>query len=350
MGSTVQRLAKRQLIKPPEFVKSQTQYEVIMGSVAYGVSSDNSDVDVYGFCIPNKYMVFPHLNGEIQGFGKQHQRFEQFQQHHVKDDSTRKEYDLTIYNIVKYFQLCMENNPNMIDSLFVPRRCILHCTSIGEMVRENRKLFLHKGAWHKFKGYAYSQVHKIKTKAIREFVAFCDHWEMPYDIDLEKGLEIINKDSGNESLNETTIKNFKRLVKQIGNQRSKRIKTVAEFGFDIKFAYHTVRLLNEVEQILTECDLDLERNREQLKSIRRGEWTEIQVIKYFEDKEKELEGLYTSSKLQHSPDEAKIKQLLLDCLETHFGSLEKCVNMPNKTEHLVQDLKEVIYKYDNSLS
>ena len=26
---------------------------------------------------------------------------------------SRKDYDLSIYNIVKYFQLCMENNPNM---------------------------------------------------------------------------------------------------------------------------------------------------------------------------------------------------------------------------------------------
>ena len=75
-----------------------------------------------------------------------------------------KKYDLTIYNIVRYFHLCMENNPNIIDSLFVPRRCVLHSTQVGNLVRENRKMFLHKGSWFKFKGYAYSTLNKIRTK------------------------------------------------------------------------------------------------------------------------------------------------------------------------------------------
>ena len=29
------------------------------------------------------------------------------------------------------------------------------------MIRDARRLFLHKGAWWKFKGYAYSQLHKM---------------------------------------------------------------------------------------------------------------------------------------------------------------------------------------------
>ena len=29
---------------------------------------------------------------------------------------------------------------------------------------ENRKLFLHKGAWFKFKGYSFSMLHKAKQK------------------------------------------------------------------------------------------------------------------------------------------------------------------------------------------
>ena len=138
-----------------------------MGSLAYGVSSDNSDFDVYGFCIPPKELIFPHISGEIPGFGRQIQRFEQWQQHHIFDPSENagkgREYDFSIYGIVKYFQLCMENNPNMIDSLYTPQRCVLHSTAVGNLVRENRDLFLHKGAWHKFKGYAYSQLNKMKS-------------------------------------------------------------------------------------------------------------------------------------------------------------------------------------------
>lgn len=289
MGSAVDMLALKGLASPPPHLKNTIQYEVMMGSVAYGVSTDTSDVDIYGFSIPPKSYIFPHLNGEIIGFGKQTKRFEQYQQHHIKGHPG-KEYDVTIYSIVKYFQLCMQNNPNMIDSLFVPRRCILHSTQIGEHVREHRKLFLHKGAWFKFKGYAYSQVHKMKIK---------------------------NPKPG-----------------------STRYEMVQKYGYDLKFAYHVVRLLNEIEQILTEEDLDLERSREQLKSIRRGEWSQENVISHFETKEKDLETLYNISTLPHSPDEDKIKQLLIECLEMKYGSLDNMIQKDISVESIVKNLEE----------
>ncbi len=292
MGSIVDRFISKQLVTPPSFLKNNIQYEVMMGSIAYGVTSNDSDIDIYGFCIPSKHIIFPHLAGEIFGFGTQHKRFEQWQQQHIKDPNNPKEYDFSIYSIIKYFQLCMQNNPNMIDSLFVPRRCILHSTQVGEHIRENRKLFLHKGSWHKFKGYAYSQIRKMQTK-------------MP-------------------------------------DENSTRYKMVKEFGYDVKFAYHVIRLLNEVEQILIEGDLDLQRNREQLKSIRNGEWTQEQIINYFESKEKELESLYTSSKLPHSPDENIIKGLLLECLEMHYGSLDNAIYTNISIEKIMNDMSDYI--------
>lgn len=296
MASTVQKLAKRQLITPPKHVLDGIQYEVLMGSVAYGVSNDTSDMDVYGFSIPPKEMVFPHLAGEIQGFGRQKKKFEQYQQHHVYRQDNMKEYDLSIYSIVKYFQLCMDNNPNMIDSLFVPQRCVLYCSKIGNMVRERRRDFLHKGSWHKFKGYSFSQVNKMKTK----------------------------------------------------NPDGKRKEIVEKYGYDLKFAYHTVRLLNEVEQIMMEHDLDLQRNREQLKAIRRGEWTLDQVEQYFDEKERALEDLYIKSTLPYKPDEKKIKQLLFDCLEEHYGSLQGAVIRDAQVDQLVNEIEEILVRYKNT--
>ena len=293
-------LTKKRMIHPPSFLENNVHYEVIMGSVAYGVSTDTSDMDVYGFCIPPKYVIFPHLNGEIQGFGEQKQKFEQFQQHHIKDESARKEYDVTIYSIVKYFQLCMINNPNMIDSLFVPRRCVIHTTSIGDHVRTNRRMFLHKGSWHRFKGYAYAQINKMKTK---------------------------NPD-----------------------KKSKRYKAIQEHGYDVKFAYHIIRLLHEAEQILVEHKLDLERNREQLKSIRRGEWTQEQIIKYAEEKERSLETVYNESTLQHSPNEEQIKTLLLECLEMHYGSLDDAIKTDIPVNTILDDIESSIKKLRMAIS
>lgn len=300
MSSKTQHLIKHGLLaSPPNFLETGVQYEVVMGSIAYGVAEDHSDMDVYGFAIPPRDWVFPHLRGEITGFDEPGQTFDQIQQHHMIDKSALggkgREYDLTIYSIIKYFRLLMDNNPNIIDSLFVPRNCVLYSTSIGEMVREKRKLFLHKGCWAKFKGYAYAQVNKMRTKI----------------------------------------------------PEGRRRKIVEEFGYDVKFAYHVVRLLNEVEQILIEEDLDLTRNKEQLKAIRRGEWSQDQVEVYFEDKEKQLEEAYLDSKLPATPDKTAIKSLLMDALEHHYGSLSECLVKEDEAIIALREVNAIVQRVIN---
>ncbi len=280
--STLQRLTDRGLIKPPRWLPGNVQYETIMGSVAYGIASDTSDMDVYGWAIPPKEDVFPHLRGEIPGFGTPAPRFQQFQQHHVHDPDAQaghgRTYDLTIYGVVKFFALAMENNPNVIDSLFTPVNCVLHSTRVGDLVRENRRIFLHRGSWSKFKNYAYSQLHKLSTKI----------------------------------------------------PQGKRAELVEKHGFDTKFAYHVVRLLSEVEMILVEGDIDLQRHNEPLKAIRRGEWTEERLRRWCAEKEADLERAYAASRLPPTPDEPRIRALLLACLEEHYGSLEQCVVDPDR--------------------
>lgn len=141
------------------------------------------------------------------------------------------------------------------------------------MVRDARQLFLHKGCWPKFKGYAYAQLHKMRGK----------------------------------------------------NPIGKRLRLREEFGYDIKYGYHVVRLLGECEQILMHGTIDLRRDREHLKAIRRGEVSEPDFLHWVAEKEKFLEGLYHTSKLPDQPDVPTIRQLLLDCLEHHYGSLDACV-------------------------
>jgi hypothetical protein len=355
--SHIHRLAEKGIAHPPKWLPSNVHYETIMGSVAYGVSSDTSDMDVYAWCIPPKDEVFPHLRGEIIGFGKQKHRFANYQEHHLKDVDRDKEYDLNVYNIVDYFQLVMGNNPNMIDSLFTPDNCILHITRIGQMVRDKRKIFLHKKCWHTFKGYAYQQVHKM-TVPDYNFCPTCNAaatvWE---DVLHHQDTEawIVQNDM-NETYEEE-CRTGKRCAKcgtmsvkkKIKRKSEKRQETVENYGYDLKFAYHVVRLLNEVEMIMVEGDLDLQRNREQLKAIRRGEWSERQIKEYFSKKESELEKVYAESKLPYGPDEEKIKQLLLDCLEEHYGSLDKCLVQPDKAVQALRDVQAVLDKHRNLL-
>ena len=299
MPSTIQNLEEKGLVRPPSWLSHNIHYETIMGSVAYGVSSDTSDMDIYGFCIPPRDLVFPHLAGEIMGFGRQLKRFDQYEEHHIQCPDALggkgRQYDVNIFNIVKFFNLLMQNNPNVLDSIFTPQECVLHITHVGNMVRDSRRLFLHKGSWYKFKGYSYSQLHKMTGK-------------------------------------DTT-----------GNRKEIRDR----YGFDLKFAYHVVRLLYEAEMILADGDIDLRRHKEHLKAIRRGDISEEEIRKWASEKEKQLELLYTKepSPIPYSPPEDDIKQLLLNCLEHHYGSLEKCVAVPDLEKKTLTEIRETLDRY-----
>ena len=335
-----EKITDKGLITPPVHMRGNIEYLAMIGSIAYGCSNNTSDIDIYGFSIPNKELIFPESNGYIQGFGRKPQKFEQYQQHGIKYND--KEYDFSIYNIVKYFQLVMDNNPNMIDSLFVPERCILHITDIGKHIRENRHLFLSKKAWISFKGYAYSQLNKCKSKSIVEYVNFCKEYDLDFYNPYMKSLNSEN----NKKLTE-----LYRKVTQSG-KISKRVELIDKYGYDIKFAYHTVRLLNEVEQIMSSGDLDLEQNREQLKSIRRGDWTFSEIEWHFKRKEEELEELYNKCSLPYSAPEDKIKKILLECLEMKFGSLSNINEFYNENYIGISNvrlLNEAIKKIQNVL-
>lgn len=292
----LQDLQNKKLINPPFFVLSNTMYLTITGSHAYGCADTNvqSDVDICGFCIPSKEIIFAHLAGFIIGFGTPPPKFDQYQQHHVIDQD--KVYDITIYSIIRYFHLLMQSNPSLIDTIFVPQECILHITQVGNMIRENRKIFLHKGAFFKYKGFAISQLHKMNTK----------------------------------------------------NPQGKRKEIKDQYGYEVKYAMHLVRLLSEIEQILIEGDLDLRRNSEHLKAIRRGEVKETDIIKWAAEKEIQLEKLYVESKLPAKPDEQKIKNLLLNCLENHYGNLSNCIVLPDAYKKTLLDIREIIDKTLNN--
>lgn len=296
----IDELSQRGLIQPPKFLPANTIYLTMMGSIVYGASNDASDRDVYGCVIPPKNVLFPHLDGHIEGFGRQKQRFDVWQQHHVKDERTNTEWDFSVYSIVKYFHLLMENNPNMLDSLFTPRNAVIHMTTTAQEIRDNRRLFIHKGCYHKFRGYAMSQMAKVRSK---------------------------NKPSN-----------------------EKRAKTVHEFGYDVKYAMHLVRLLLEVEQLLVSGDMDLARDSALYRKVRAGEWSLDYLEKWFAEKEVYLEELMNESNIPYEPDEGKIKDLLLRCLESHYGSLDAVikVGVVKNESQLIQDLEAVLAKHKGS--
>jgi predicted nucleotidyltransferase len=294
----IQDLVKKNIINPPKWLPDNVVYLILGGSNLYGVSPEDSDQDITGFCIPPKDDVFPHLKGEIQGFGRQKNRFENWQHHNVIDNNALggkgREYDFSIYSIVRYFSLAMANNPTTMEILWAPENCVLHCTPIGRLIRENRNIFPSKKIRHTYLGYAFNQVKKAKSQ----------------------------------------------------ERTGKRKDIVDKYGFDVKFASHVVRLLNQGISFLTTGDVDLQADKEILKSVRRGEWTLERIEEYLHEREQEMSKLYIDSSLPYAPDEAKIKDLLIECLNLHYKDIDSsCVVVPSQAESALRAIKETVDKY-----
>lgn len=306
MSNIVKQLTDKGLIQPPPWLPSNTMFLTIIGSHAYGVADTSvrdkiPDFDVYGFAIPPKELIFKHLTGYIDGFGTPPPSFDQYIKHQIIDKDANaghgKEWDLQIFNIIKFFELCRQNNPNMIDALFTSENCIIHCTQIGRMVRDKRKLFLSKLCWPRFRGYAHAQLKKMNDK----------------------------------------------------NPTGKRKEIIDKHGFDVKYAYHILRLFDEIDQIITTGDLDLQRAREPMKAIRRGDWTSDEIRKWAMEKEKALEIAYAKCKLPDEPPEEPLRQLLLNCLEEHYGSLNNAVTQLGWAEQTLRDIDLIINESRNKL-
>lgn len=346
-------LEKRGLISPPHFLPTNTHYLCRMGSVAYGVSTDNSDLDIYGVTIPPKDYIFPE--NYIEGFDERNLTFKNWQKHHIKDPSANGgkgcSYDFSVYNIVDYFSLAMDNNPNVIDSLFVRREHVIHSTRMWEMVRENRRLFLHKGVVHKMKGYAFSQLQKAKNCAtylttIRDFE---DEFGISHDTTYEQFLSgqyecKLDMPTFITSLHHAE---YQKMWEE-GLKKTSRFEQQKIAGFDRKFMYHVFRLVDQAEYILNNHDLDLQEpgRAEKMKAIRRGDIPYEKIVQDFHEAETRLASLYESSTLRHSPPKKEIRALLVSALEDHYGSIANLQKAESKKDLALREIRDVLNKYE----
>ena len=254
----------------PNFISDESvSMLTVMGSRAYGTETPESDWDFYGVLVPPVDVVFPHLKGRITGFGKQVQEFNQSQGQHLENEGG--EFDVTIYNITRYFQLCMDGNPNMIDSLFTGDSSLVKCDNVGKIIRENRQLFLSQKCYHTFKGMAFSHMCRLNNR------------------------------------------------ERIG----KRAELINQYGYDVKDASHIIRLVEELKMILTQGDLDLKANSTLSLGVKQGLWKKEEVVKHFEQSMEMLDAMVESQNVSvpYSPDEGAIKRALEFCLEEKYGNL-----------------------------
>lgn len=252
----------------PKWLPGSVLYETRAGSHAYGVDGPDSDLDIVGFCIPPKEVVFPHLRGEIPLFGDQKQRFKKFRAHnidapHIYD---RGPIDLTMFSIPRYFHQLRKNNPNWLETIFTPKEVVETCHPIAEKVRDNATAFLNQRASDSFGGLARSQLSKMRKR----------------------------------------------------DRKPERL---------YKYAYHAVRGVEEGIQIYEEGSLDVRAFQETLREVKSGGWTLDEVEDYVEGRMDRLDELDNREDLPipDYPDMERLKLLLLECMEDYYGSIDECI-------------------------
>lgn len=135
------------------------------GSHAYGMSTPQSDIDIRGICVaPMRvrcgiYERFEQTEDDSFIDSDIGNIIEQKAGRSVLPDET---IDCTIYDVSKAIKLIGDCNPNMLEIVFAHDNDVVFCNGVGDMLRDNQKLFLSLKAKHTYVGYATSQLKRIE--------------------------------------------------------------------------------------------------------------------------------------------------------------------------------------------
>jgi hypothetical protein len=234
-----------------------------VGSGVHGTSiSGQDDRDEMGICLePPQYVT--GIARVPAGIDTQTAtvEFEQYQRHTVWDQpgglanrSGAGDLDVVIYSARKWCRLALAGNPTVLLLLFVPDNEVVYRDDAGSELVGNAHRFVSQLAADRFLGYLRAQ------KAA------------------------MTGESG---------------------AHTNRPELVAVHGYDTKFAMHALRLGVQGIELLTTGRITLpvpEPHRAYLRSVRRGEVEQAEVIEAVEKAERELDLLRTSTVIPAEPD------------------------------------------------
>lgn len=252
------------------FIRDNLMLETIMGSHAYGCETATSDKDIVGIVVPKREHLFPQEYGFILGFDN----FPKFQRKEMKGPKKRvkignTEIEAEWINLIEFFvQAGLKGSPNLIEVLFARRNLVTVGDKMGFYLRDKRREFLSMKQFHSFRGYANGQMHRIRAR---------------------------------------------------NPETKERKKVIESYGYDLKMAMHTLRLLDQIDQILTTNDLDLMRNKEECKLMRKGEWGDFDRFeRIFQERMDILEKKAATSSLAPQPKTGALKALLSNILDHYY--------------------------------
>jgi predicted nucleotidyltransferase len=236
--------------------------KVLVGSNLYGTNIKGvSDLDYIGVCIPNKEYIL--------GTEKFEQSIERTNDSASGKRNTVEDTDYTIYSLPKFIHLLTMNNPTILETLYARENNVIFCNEFGKMLLDNRDIFLSLKIKHTYGGYAYSQ--RMKMMYSEE---------------------------------------------KTGN----RVADMEKYGYDGKFASHTVRLLHFGIELLKEGSLTLPTHINKLLiDIKQYKYELGELIVMYDKLSEHIETAYLSSTLPKTPNFKKICNLQINMLDSFWA-------------------------------
>jgi uncharacterized protein len=278
--------------------KKNLLMKCLAGSRLYGTSKETSDYDWRGVC----YAPVETLLGMTA--------FQQYERH--------GEEDTTIWTLNRFFSLCTDNNPNMMDILCAPPEKWAFWKPEWMRVYAQRRLFLSQNIRFRFCGYAFSQLDRInrhyrwltnppeKAPTLEEFGGFLESSE-------KGGQKKVFKTKENEDAYAKAAKHWAEYQTWLKERNPARAELEKKYGYDTKHGSHLVRLMLQAETILRTGDYDpvlQGANKEMVLSVLHGGWKYEKLIVWAAETEKYVMEMPTC--LPHDPNRKAIEELLIE--------------------------------------
>lgn len=327
-----------------DLIKTNMLVKHRAGSHAYGTALPTSDLDYRGiFCCDPINLLTPFFP--------------------IKQSDDETEEDTKYHELSHFMKLCLDCNPNIIETLWVDNTDVLFRTPAYDLLRENRYHLLSSKVAFTFSGYVIAQLKRIKghnkwisnpqiTQPPRQtrFVSLVQWYGVektyPSTFNLENfrsnyrlvpyggnifgiyhqiGYETFTVDFTLNTtfeeerhvlgiplaivkFNQTEYKLAHEKWEQYWTWKKNRNETRSvleeQHGYDTKHGMHLVRLLRMGVEILRDGVVIVRRpDSDELINIRNGSWSYEEIVRYAEEMDKEVREIwYKKTKLPRRPD------------------------------------------------
>ena len=310
-----------------EVVEKNKILKIVVGSQLYGTNTPDSDEDYSGiFIAPEDYYF---------GIRTSDERDLSTEDKNELGKNTADAVDYKLYEIRNLVRLAAQNNPNIIEHLFVNDKNILHITEHGRHLLNHAYLFPNKSALDKFIGYAKSQKHKMIIKLDNyeqltnakeffsnqdpnEYIVMFREDDRVKEFFAEKGSYFIVGD-----LNFQKHMMVKKVLAAL-NERLDKIKNrhelVLKYGYDTKFASHLIRLLTECRTLLKYGKLEFPLyNADFILQIKQGKFELEKILEMSDEYEAKLQIAHDESHLPKFVDIDEVNNLTKTITKNFFG-------------------------------